>query len=171
MSKAPAILAGTSIRHTQLLVLSMLVAQTFSLCACGQGAAFVGGPGTQRAVYAHYTALTVVNHTGGQWVGPLVTRVGIGLEVVPQYGDPQSLSGLLRKVEIDWGEGSGYQDVTPEAFARWGVGQSFFEADETIPHEYVSSGVFAVIARVTFFDGETEVIEGNDGLTVRIEGT
>ncbi len=76
--------------------------------------------------------------------------------VYVQVGSGETKSGDISKVEIDFGDGSGWEDVTAAWMSK--QDQSIYSLEDAAqPHTYTEPGEYSVHCRVTFTDNEVFV--------------
>jgi hypothetical protein len=98
-------------------------------------------------------------------------EVGAAIGIGTRPGDPGGVDELVDKVELDWGDGSGYQDLTSDAIDKWWHGgEGTFPNDPNFLslHTYDTPGEFTMTARVTFWDGEVKVDKPEDRIHITI---
>jgi hypothetical protein len=112
-------------------------------------------PDTRHAITSIYPQTSVRSSEG--WIlGPEGTKVGAVVGISGYPGGPGDIKQLVSKVEFDWGDGSGYEDVTQDAYDKWwrgGAGTTLDNPSFLTLHEYYSPGEFVIVARVTYGDG------------------
>lgn len=85
---------------------------------------------------------------GGIDSGPSPLTVGLQIN----YGGA-TYDSLAFKYEVNWGDGSGWQDVTSDA-PRWDyLGQDGIADGEVSAHIYATVGTYQIQSRVTYWDG------------------
>ena len=85
----------------------------------------------------------------GEATGPAHLKVGGYVFVQPALTDRGRLNEYVSKIELDFGDGGGWKDVTDHAFHVW---------DDLDPtnrqfHTYALPGTYLLKSRVTFWDG------------------
>jgi hypothetical protein len=107
---------------------------------------------------AHYTGMITINdhrivsvsanHLQG--IAPLdvTARVIIGLNETDT-----SMRTAVTKIEVDFADGSGWQDVTAQISATWDNPSATMN-DQLITHHYIAAGQYIIRARVTYSDNQ-----------------
>lgn len=95
---------------------------------------------------------TAESTLGAEVTGPAPLQ----LLAEPNYGlgerDDDSREDIT-KVEVNFGDGGGWSDVTADAQAMWS-GEPVDWLNSTLEHTYTEPGDHIIIARLTFWDGE-----------------
>jgi hypothetical protein len=142
------------------------------LCSCDDGAGGLGQPGTgvRRVLAFAYpqSAATIEGYTITA-LAPLQVGVNFGISKIA--GDPGSTAELVLKAEVDWGDGSGFEDVTNDTHTKWyrgGEGSLPNDPNFLSLHTYAGTGDHTIIARVTYWDGEVVLDKPQDRVHVVI---
>jgi hypothetical protein len=122
-----------------------------SLAACSPGVGHVNLPGIERSVFPALSVETPVSGGGLHLVGasPLVFGYAIGA-METSIDSQQTVSRV--KYEADYGDGSGWVDVTAES-GEWQYALTGNPAHWS-HHTYSAPGTYALNLRVTYWDGE-----------------
>lgn len=91
----------------------------------------------------------------GTLSGSAPFTVGIMPEYSPNHSDlNRPASGVVTKVEADYGEGEGFVDITDASRDLWALsGQGSVPFDQLIQHTYFTPGSYTIRVRMTFWDG------------------
>jgi hypothetical protein len=85
-------------------------------------------------------------------VGPVGTEVGTEVAFTVAVPGAPPTGNEVTKVEIDWGDGAGFFDYTPD-IDLWVTGAGTGDPQYLTHHVYGGSGEFTITARATYWDG------------------
>jgi hypothetical protein len=93
---------------------------------------------------------------------PLVIRGALGVQ-----SDSTDIGHdpFYSKIEVDFGDGAGWTDVTAQLENYW---QNGLKPQDLIVHEYSAPGVFIIRARATYWDGAVVYSESPYERTINV---
>jgi len=138
-----------SIVHRMLApLLALLVLVVGQACSQGPWAWIDPQPEHVVEVYAWQPG---AQYPGSQFAGDVPYTLLISIWVM-NTGTPQIGGDPFSKVEVDFGDGSGWLDLTRDAMEKWWAPPEDTYTDHMTPHQYTAPGEYDIRARVTFSD-------------------
>lgn len=125
-----------------------------------------------RYVKGYPSTVSQVLIVDGRPVGPVGTDIGTFLGYTTYIpGAPDSINGkdeIVSKVEIDWGDGAGFQDYTQDAYHKWKLLGTSEDPQYLSRHTYQSAGDYTITGRITYWDGIVVTETEGDRAHIRI---
>lgn len=125
-----------------------------ALTACGESRGGIPPVFTPRDPALSVDAIgdAVVTDVGIEGVAPL--QVALLCDAGNSDRDVYHQPDVFTKVEVDFGDGSGWVDVTTDAKTKWFKGPEYWKPENKTQHTYTTPGEFSINARLTYWDGE-----------------